>query len=52
MAVIIDASDYFLHLKTVIAEAQHSILLIGWDFDGRIELDRSCEASTPNRIGF
>jgi phospholipase D1/2 len=51
MAVIIDASDYFLHLKTAILQAQHSILLIGWDFDARIELDRTGNTSTPNRIG-
>ncbi len=51
MAVIIDASDYFLHLKTVILQAEHSILLVGWDFDARIELDRTGETSTPNRIG-
>jgi phospholipase D1/2 len=51
MAVIIDASDYFLYLKTAILQAQHSILLVGWDFDARIELDRSGNSATPNQIG-
>ncbi|MES2830662.1 MAG: phospholipase D-like domain-containing protein [Pseudomonadota bacterium] len=53
MAVIIDAADYFSHLKTAILQAQHSILLIGWDFDARIELDRKTDGSEskPNRIG-
>ncbi|WP_198382643.1 phospholipase D-like domain-containing protein [Roseomonas sp. KE2513] len=53
MAVIIDAAEYFLHLKAAILQARHSILLVGWDFDARIELDRSgrAPASIPNRIG-
>ena len=53
MAVIIDAADYFSHLKTAILQAQHSILLVGWDFDARIELDRRADGSEsmPNRIG-
>lgn len=53
MAVIIDAADYFIHLKAAILRARHSILLIGWDFDARIQLDRSgsAPASVPNRIG-
>jgi phospholipase D1/2 len=53
MAVIIDAAEYFLHLKAAILQARHSILLVGWDFDARIELDRSgrVPASIPNRIG-
>ncbi|MFC7693960.1 phospholipase D-like domain-containing protein [Paeniroseomonas aquatica] len=53
MAVIIDAAAYFLHLKAAILRARHSILLVGWDFDARIELDRSGGApdSVPNRIG-
>ncbi|WP_232480813.1 phospholipase D-like domain-containing protein [Roseomonas sp. KE2513] len=53
MAVIIDAADYFLHLKAAILRARHSILLVGWDFDARIQLDRSgsAPASVPNKIG-
>ncbi len=51
MAVIVDAADYFLSLKAAILQARHSILLIGWDFDARIELDRGGSASKPNRIG-
>ncbi len=53
MAVIIDAADYFRHLKTAILQAKQSILLIGWDFDARVELDRQRDGSEsqPNRIG-
>ena len=53
MAVIIDAADYFLHLKAAILQARHSILLVSWDFDARIQLDRSgsAPASVANRIG-
>ena len=48
MAVIIDAADYFLHLKAAILRARHSILLVGWDFDARIQLDRSGSLSRSN----
>lgn len=53
MAVIIDAADYFVHLKTAILQARHSIFLVGWDFDVRIELDRTGRTSNsiPNRVG-
>lgn len=53
MAVIVDAADYFLHLKSAILQARHSIFLIGWDFDTRIQLDRSGTAPilVPNQIG-
>jgi phospholipase D1/2 len=53
VAVIIDAAAYFFHLKAAILRARHSILLVGWDFDARIQLDRSgrAPASVPNQIG-
>lgn len=53
-AVIIDAADYFRHLRTAILSARHSILIIGWDFDPRTELDRRGEGpddGAPNAIG-
>ncbi len=40
MTVIVDAEDYFHHLKAALLSARHSVLLIGWDFDTRIALDR------------
>lgn len=53
VAVIIDAAAYYSHLKAAILRARHSILLIGWDFDPRVELERgdSIAADAPNRIG-
>lgn len=40
MAVIVDAEAYFAHVQEAILQARHSILLIGWDFDARIRLNR------------
>ncbi len=37
-AVIVDAAEYFAQVKAAMLKAQHSILLIGWDFDLRIRL--------------
>ena len=37
-AVLIDAARYFSVLRRVAAQARHSILIIGWDIDSRIEL--------------
>jgi phosphatidylserine/phosphatidylglycerophosphate/cardiolipin synthase-like enzyme len=37
-AVLIDAATYFECLERALPRAQHSILIIGWDFDGRIRL--------------
>lgn len=36
--VIIDAANYFRAARSAMMEAQHRILLIGWDFDARIDL--------------
>ena len=41
VAVIVDAADYFSHIRQAMAKAEHRILLIGWDFDTRIALDRA-----------
>lgn len=39
-AVIVDACDYFHVARQAMEKARHRILLIGWDFDARIELER------------
>ncbi len=36
--MIIDAADYFRAARNAMLDAQHRIMLIGWDFDARIEL--------------
>ena len=37
-AVLVDAEAYFGHLQDVLLSARQSILILGWDFDGRIKL--------------
>ena len=39
VALIVDAADYFRAAQSAMLKAQHSILMIGWDFDTRIDLD-------------
>lgn len=52
MAVIIDAAAYFSYVKSAILQARHSVLLVGWDFDTRVSLDRDGDdAAVPNRLG-
>ena len=52
LAVIVDASDYFATVRAAVQNARHSVILIGWDFDTRIELERPATASNvPNRLG-
>lgn len=40
-AVIVDACDYYRFIRQAMLEAKHRILIIGWDFDPRIILDRT-----------
>ncbi len=42
VAVIVDAADYFLHARAAMLQARRRIIMVGWDFDARIVLDRSC----------
>ena len=52
LACIIDAADYFRHAKVAMLAARHRIMLIGWDFDTRIQFEP--EGSTtagPNELG-
>lgn len=52
LAPIVDAADYFTAAKTAMMKARHSILLIGWDFDTRIALERDGHRQdAPNRLG-
>ena len=57
-ALIIDAADYFKHLRSTLIRAERTAYLIGWDFDLRIEMvpGRSDENGNapdgwPNRLG-
>ena len=43
MSIIVDAEDYFRIARAAMMGARKRIMLIGWDFDARIALDRSDE---------
>ncbi len=54
LAVIVDAADYFATVKSAVQLARHSVLMIGWDFDTRLDLDRDREGGdpdVPNKLG-
>lgn len=44
-AVIVDACDYYRIVRQAMLNAEHRILLIGWDFDARIQLERTDDGS-------
>ncbi|MCF3972759.1 phospholipase D-like domain-containing protein [Paracoccus salsus] len=47
--VIVDADAYFAAARQAMRAARHSIMLIGWDFDARIEIGNVDEG--PARLG-
>jgi phosphatidylserine/phosphatidylglycerophosphate/cardiolipin synthase-like enzyme len=49
-ALIVDAADYFVAARAAMLKAQHSIMLIGWDFDARIDL-RGGADDGPEQLG-
>jgi phosphatidylserine/phosphatidylglycerophosphate/cardiolipin synthase-like enzyme len=52
LALIVDAADYFRLAKAAMLKAQHSIMLIGWDFDTRIKFEPETQTlEGPNRLG-
>lgn len=52
LAVIVDAADYFKILREVMQEARHSVIMIGWEFDTRINLEpRTNSDGAPHRLG-
>jgi len=46
-AVIVDAADYYRLAKRAMLKARSQIIMIGWDFDTRIFLDREDGADEP-----
>jgi phospholipase D1/2 len=51
-AVIVDAQNYFRAVKESILAAEHSVYLIGWDFDTRVEFERGKTILPgPNSLG-
>ncbi len=51
-ACIIDAADYFKHVKAAMLRAQHRIILIAWDLDARTTFERGAKTLPgPNQLG-
>lgn len=51
-ALIIDAAEYFRHAKAAMLKARYRIMLIGWDFDVRIQFEpKEQTLEGPNRLG-
>jgi len=52
LAVIVDAADYFRIARDAMLRAERRIMLIGWDFDARIELTpNEAKEGVPPRLG-
>lgn len=52
MGVIVDAADYFRHVKAAMLRAKHRIMLVGWDFDTRTTFERGGKKlAGPNQLG-
>jgi phosphatidylserine/phosphatidylglycerophosphate/cardiolipin synthase-like enzyme len=50
-SVIVDADDYFRHARSAMIAAKRRITLVGWDFDGRIEVGRGSRDEGPRNLG-
>lgn len=51
-ACIVDAADYFRHVKAAMLRAKHRIMLVGWDFDTRTTFERGGKKlAGPNQLG-
>ncbi|WP_067814690.1 phospholipase D-like domain-containing protein [Nocardia inohanensis] len=52
LACIVDAADYFRHVKSAMLQARKRIVLIGWDFDTRIKFEPQGKTlSGPETLG-
>ena len=52
LALIVDAADYFRHVKAAMLKAEQSLMLIGWDFDTRIKFEPEEQTlEGPNLLG-
>ncbi len=49
-AVIVDASNYFAALASAIERAEHSIVMLGWDFHSRVRLRRGEGSSEEDEL--
>lgn len=50
-AVVVDAADYFRLAREAMLAARSQIILVGWDFDTRIELVHDAKDGAPMQLG-
>ena len=51
-ACIIDAADYFKHVKAAMLRARRRIMLVSWDLDARMAFERGTKTLPgPNQLG-
>lgn len=50
-AFIVDAADYFVAVRAAMLKAEHSIYLIGWDFDTALILQDEGDHHGPDKLG-
>lgn len=50
-ALVVDAANYFRLARDAMLAAEQQILMIGWDFDTRIDLVPECEDEAPDELG-
>jgi phosphatidylserine/phosphatidylglycerophosphate/cardiolipin synthase-like enzyme len=50
-ALVVDAANYFRVVRKAMLDAREQILLIGWDFDTRIDLDPEETDAGPTQLG-
>jgi len=50
-AVIVDACDYYRVIREAMLQAKKRILIVGWDFDPRITLDRTGDCDPDETLG-
>lgn len=52
VSLIVDAARYFAALRSAIQQAQHCVVMIGWEFDTRISLDpHAQDEDVPEQLG-
>jgi phosphatidylserine/phosphatidylglycerophosphate/cardiolipin synthase-like enzyme len=50
-AVLIDGGPYFARLEAALRQARRSVLIVGWDFDGRIRLRSDADPAASPPLG-
>jgi phospholipase D1/2 len=51
VSLIVDAADYFRLVRQAMVQARSQIVLIGWDFDTRIDMVHEARDGCPTQLG-